>query len=82
MYFVAIFAGKAAMHYWPAWDLSTPLKYWNLALSLFSTIGMLRTVPQLVHNLATRGLDATVRVCAPPCASAPAPRGIPCPAGV
>jgi elongation of very long chain fatty acids protein 6 len=34
----------------------TTLTVWNLFLSAFSAIGMLRTAPQLVHNLMTLSL--------------------------
>lgn len=47
--------------YWmanrPAFDLKTPLAYWNLFLSTFSFMGMFRTVPHLLHNLHTRTLE-------------------------
>lgn len=33
-----------------------PLAAWNLGLSLFSCVGVLRTGPQLVHNLWTYSL--------------------------
>lgn len=34
----------------------TTLTVWNLFLSAFSAMGMLRTAPQLVHNLMTLSL--------------------------
>ncbi len=60
VYLVAIFAGQRIMKSWPAFKLDKQLKYWNLALSIFSTIGMLRTFPQLLVNLSKHGLDETV----------------------
>ena len=60
VYLVAIFAGQRIMKSWPAFQLDSQLKIWNLALSIFSTIGMLRTFPQLIVNLQKGGLDSTV----------------------
>jgi hypothetical protein len=42
----------------------TSLAAWNLFLALFSLVGMLRTFPQLVHNLAT--LTLRENLCANP----------------
>ena len=61
LYAALVFGGKAAMKKWPAFDLQGPLKWWNCALAVFSTMGMLRTVPQLVYNLYTHGFAYTVR---------------------
>lgn len=50
-YFVLIFAGQYAMRDRPAWNWRKCMALWNLSLSLFSWVGMFRTLPQLVHNL-------------------------------
>lgn len=44
----------------PAFDLLSPLAYWNLGLSLFSAYGMVRTVPHLVHRILTKPFEDTV----------------------
>ena len=43
-----------------ALDLKKPLALWNLALSLFSFCGMMRTVPHLLHNIATMSFRDTI----------------------
>ena len=35
----------------PAWNLRGLMALWNLSLSVFSWVGMFRTLPQLLHNL-------------------------------
>jgi elongation of very long chain fatty acids protein 6 len=35
----------------PAWNWRNSMALWNLGLSVFSTIGFVRTLPQLAHNL-------------------------------
>lgn len=40
--------------------LRNTLALWNLTLSLFSFCGMLRTVPHLLHNLATKSFRDTI----------------------
>ena len=53
VYLAAIFCGKALMdRYRPeGFGLRRPLLIWNALLSLFSTIGFLRTLPMLLHRL-------------------------------
>ena len=41
-------------------DLKYPLAYWNLLLSLFSTYGMIRTVPHMLYNLSHYSFQETV----------------------
>mmetsp|Transcript_4108 Transcript_4108/g.8484 ORF Transcript_4108/g.8484 Transcript_4108/m.8484 type:complete len:296 (-) Transcript_4108:217-1104(-) len=53
LYVVLIVAGQSYFENRPRWHWNTTMAAWNFCLSLFSTIGMLRTAPQLVHNLAT-----------------------------
>jgi elongation of very long chain fatty acids protein 6 len=40
-----------------AFDLTMPLAYWNLFLSMFSFLGMIRTVPHLLNMLSLASLD-------------------------
>ena len=41
-------------------ELKTPLALWNLCLSLFSFCGMVRTVPRLLHSIATKPFRDTI----------------------
>ena len=43
-----------------ALDLKKPLALWNLALSLFSFCGAMRTVPHLLHHIATMPFRDTI----------------------
>jgi hypothetical protein len=42
------------------WQLRHTWAYWNLLLSVFSIIGVTRTVPHLIHTLQTKGFAYTV----------------------
>jgi hypothetical protein len=53
-YMVVIFTGRRIMENRPAFELRIPLALWNAALSLFSFIGMWRTVSKgLTHRIFT-----------------------------
>jgi hypothetical protein len=52
-YMAFCYFGQKYMAKREAFDLRTPLAYWNLFLSTFSFMGMARTVPHLLHNLST-----------------------------
>jgi len=52
-YLLAITLGRAHMARNPAWSWRKVLAAWNFSLSLFSTIGALRTAPHLLHHLAS-----------------------------
>ena len=56
-YVVFIFGGQSFFKTRPAWNWRNALAAWNLLLSVFSWIGMSRTLPQLVHNLSTMSLQ-------------------------
>lgn len=51
VYVVLIFGGQYAMRNKEPWNLRGLMALWNLSLSVFSWIGMSRTLPQLAHNL-------------------------------
>lgn len=55
LYVVGIFGGQKLMEKRQPFDLKWPLAYWNLLLSVFSIMGMLRVVPHLFYLLATKG---------------------------
>jgi hypothetical protein len=50
-YGVLILLGQRAMQNKPAWNWRRAMAVWNLSLSLFSWVGMFRTLPHLMHNL-------------------------------
>ena len=56
LYLAFCYFGKKYMATREAFDLKMPLAYWNLFLSVFSFLGMMRTVPHLLHNLNTMSL--------------------------
>ena len=51
LYGAAIVAGQAYFRSHDRWHWRTTLALWNAGLSLFSFVGLVRTLPQLVHNL-------------------------------
>lgn len=51
MYGVLIMVGQYVMQKRESWNLRRIMAFWNLGLSVFSWIGMARTLPQLLHNL-------------------------------
>lgn len=51
LYGVFIILGKQYFYNRPAWNWRSAMALWNLSLSVFSWVGMARTLPQLVHNL-------------------------------
>jgi len=62
-YMVVIFSGQTYMSTREAFRLKTPLVIWNLGLAIFSIIGTLRTMPEMIHVLQTFGFQQSV--CSP-----------------
>ena len=56
-YLAGCYWGQRYMATRKAMDLKTPLAMWNLFLSIFSFIGMLKTVPHLMYNLQTMSME-------------------------
>ncbi|CAB9497465.1 of very long chain fatty acids protein 6 [Seminavis robusta] len=56
VYGAGIFVGQKYFATRDAWSWRGTLAVWNLALSSFSTLGFLRMLPQLMHNLYYYGL--------------------------
>jgi hypothetical protein len=56
LYVGMIFGGRLLMKNRPAWNCRKSMAAWNLGLSLFSFVGMIRTLPQLVHNLTSMSI--------------------------
>jgi len=50
-YLVLTFCGQHAMSKREPFNLRGLMSLWNLSLSVFSWVGMFRTMPQLLHNL-------------------------------
>ena len=46
-----VFGGQYVMKDREPWNLRGLMAFWNLSLSVFSWVGMSRTLPQLLHNL-------------------------------
>mmetsp|Transcript_18350 Transcript_18350/g.27734 ORF Transcript_18350/g.27734 Transcript_18350/m.27734 type:complete len:246 (+) Transcript_18350:103-840(+) len=53
IYCILIFGGQYLMKNRECWKWRNTLAAWNFLLSVFSGIGMVRTLPHLLHNLAT-----------------------------
>jgi hypothetical protein len=60
LYLVGIFGGKAIMKDRKPFGIKNELAAWNLFLSVFSFCGMFRTVPHLLHMLATKPFQDTI----------------------
>lgn len=60
LYLSFCYFGQIYMNDRPAFGLNTSLAFWNLFLSLFSTYGVIRTVPHLLHRIATQPFEHTV----------------------
>jgi hypothetical protein len=55
LYLVAIPVGQRLMANLPAFELKYPLFLWNLALAIFSIMGMLHVVPSFLYGMLTNG---------------------------
>eukprot|EP00921_Rhytidocystis_pertsovi_P022656 GHVQ01036157.1.p1 GENE.GHVQ01036157.1~~GHVQ01036157.1.p1 ORF type:complete len:729 (-),score=137.07 GHVQ01036157.1:396-2582(-) len=64
IYLLIVFVCPRLMRDREPFDLRTPLKYWNLALSVFSFLGTCRVLPHLIYLLYKYGF--VVSLCAPP----------------
>merc|ERR1719350_1905312 len=56
LYGIFIVAGRRYMSNKEPWKSRGALAFWNLSLSLFSFMGMIRTTPNLIYNLTTLSL--------------------------
>jgi elongation of very long chain fatty acids protein 6 len=59
-YLLFCYFGKNFMKNRQPFGLNSELAYWNLFLSLFSAYGAIRTVPHLIHRIATHPFEDTV----------------------
>jgi elongation of very long chain fatty acids protein 6 len=53
LYGLFIVAGQAYFSTRPPWNLRKLLAVWNLALSVFSFVGLVRVLPAILHMWAT-----------------------------
>lgn len=60
LYLLFCHFGRKAMENRKAFDLVNVLAAWNLFLSLFSTYGAVRTVPHMLHRVATMTFEDTM----------------------
>ncbi|CDJ36988.1 fatty acid elongation protein, putative [Eimeria tenella] len=60
LYLLFCYCGTKYMKNREPFDLRTPLKYWNLALAIFSFMGMVRVVPQLACLVCSYGFEASL----------------------
>eukprot|EP00920_Eleutheroschizon_duboscqi_P029570 GHVT01071766.1.p1 GENE.GHVT01071766.1~~GHVT01071766.1.p1 ORF type:complete len:369 (+),score=4.88 GHVT01071766.1:361-1467(+) len=64
LYLLFCYFGQRWMECRSPFDLRKPLKYWNLFLAIFSTIGALRVVPQVILMHVQWGFKCSI--CFPP----------------
>lgn len=55
VYLIAIFLGQKYMEKREKWNWRSSLAAWNLLLTVFSTMGVTRLAPKLIHNISTYG---------------------------
>lgn len=60
LYVLVIFSGQEYMKHRPRYDLRRALIMWSTSLAIFSIIGTLRTLPELVFSVTTRGIQNSV----------------------
>jgi len=60
IYVVLIFFGQKLMKSRERFEARLPLTLWNIGLALFSLLGMLRCVPEMIYSLTTEGLQFTI----------------------
>mmetsp|Transcript_5221 Transcript_5221/g.6723 ORF Transcript_5221/g.6723 Transcript_5221/m.6723 type:complete len:317 (+) Transcript_5221:23-973(+) len=57
LYGIFIVWGKAAMKSSKEWNWRSIMAFWNLSLSTFSWMGLIRTLPHLIHNMYNYSLE-------------------------
>lgn len=66
IYVTFIFVGQRVMEKRPKYELRSFLAVWNTFLAVFSTLGALRTTPEMLHLLYNYGLGFTVCISGKP----------------
>jgi elongation of very long chain fatty acids protein 6 len=64
LYLIFVFGGQRIMKERKGFGIINQLAVWNFALSLFSVIGAMKTVPHLMTNVMSRSFSDTI--CTPP----------------
>jgi elongation of very long chain fatty acids protein 6 len=59
-YIISIFIGQAYMNNKQKYELRTSLALWNILLGLFSTIGAIRVIPELIHSIINNGIEYSI----------------------
>ncbi|XP_044752823.1 elongation of very long chain fatty acids protein 6-like [Coccinella septempunctata] len=60
IYLSVIFSIRSFMKDRTPYRMKIPLVIWNVFLASFSIMGTVRTVPELVHTLTTRGIQSSI----------------------
>lgn len=60
IYVVLIYFGRSLMESRERFELRVPLILWNLGLALFSALGVVRCVPEMIYSLNKQGLQYTI----------------------
>jgi GNS1/SUR4 family protein len=60
IYVILIYYGRSLMESRERYEARVPLILWNVGLAMFSTLGMIRCLPEMVFSLSTKGLQYTV----------------------
>lgn len=60
VYMVLVFGGQVYMQSRPRYDLRRILAAWNVFLAVFSIIGAIRTLPEMIHVLRKYGFQYSV----------------------
>ncbi|XP_076361903.1 very long chain fatty acid elongase 6-like isoform X1 [Tachypleus tridentatus] len=60
VYMVLVFGGQVYMQSRPRYDLRRILAAWNVFLAVFSIIGAMRTLPEMIHVLRKYGFQYSV----------------------
>lgn len=60
VYIIAVQIGQRFMRNRKPFNLRTPLATWSFVLAVFSLIGTLRILPELISTVKDRGLEASI----------------------
>jgi len=60
IYVILIYYGRSLMESRDRFEARLPLILWNLGLALFSILGMIRCLPEMVFSLSKEGLQYTI----------------------
>ena len=69
VYIVAVFVGQWIMEDRDRFTLRKPLALWNMALAIFSTVGFIRLLPELISGIQIAGVEGML--CSVPSPNSP-----------